>query len=235
MPTLCGGRISFDWDDVLAYKVPKQVHIRDRWLGSLSLSGMALLAAYFAVFPMYLWKQYLELTPVVGHIDYRVVEPAKHGYGNYDWTTLPYCKEYGSGAGKAIIQRRCYNSPVIDLLHGSTAHEIFLATRISPAHLNVSCLQTSAPREDASCVTHKAEKVFVTDIENFSVGLLSAVSYEGHWGKPSHMFGYDLPRYVEYPNGKETRVEGFFFLQGQAARVRDVFGIGLKLQRFLTR
>mmetsp|Transcript_138179 Transcript_138179/g.441538 ORF Transcript_138179/g.441538 Transcript_138179/m.441538 type:complete len:425 (-) Transcript_138179:122-1396(-) len=119
---------SIDLDEVLAYRTPKVVIIKDRLLGSIRLAGFIAIACYFVLVRIVADQGYYEFENVVAITETSLEAPAN---GSTSAALLPYCLGSQTSGGRHSPPLPCVTGSAAWVMLPSTGNrEIFVATRL---------------------------------------------------------------------------------------------------------
>jgi len=166
-----------DLDEILAFKTPRVVIIRDRRLGILRIAVSIPILVYFVAKRLVWDKAYLALEPVTGTIDFFVSAP--QGQDRKNPTELPYCSEY-LGSESALQQYPCTSMSAYDASLGSSRHSIFVVTRFKDLKgFNSSCLRDVvyyAGESNCRIDTYESPAHFNANVEDYRITMSHVVS-----------------------------------------------------------
>mmetsp|Transcript_6310 Transcript_6310/g.15143 ORF Transcript_6310/g.15143 Transcript_6310/m.15143 type:complete len:483 (-) Transcript_6310:212-1660(-) len=154
-----------DPDEWLAIIAPKYVVIKDRYLGFFKYSLIVGTIVYVIVKPLFLDMRYLDLSPLTGYVEARLLAP--------DTLTpiseLEYCN---AGANPAEDdQQPCIRLPTDFITAGSGDNHIFITTSYLVRLYNVTCMQTADTVSALSECSGETVARFVPNIEEYRLAL----------------------------------------------------------------
>eukprot|EP00002_Diphylleia_rotans_P032298 TRINITY_DN6771_c0_g2_i1.p1 TRINITY_DN6771_c0_g2~~TRINITY_DN6771_c0_g2_i1.p1 ORF type:complete len:413 (-),score=101.93 TRINITY_DN6771_c0_g2_i1:169-1407(-) len=172
-----------DWDDFFAYRTPKVVIMRDRYLGMLHYSFMGGIFGYIVIYVIIVSKGYLEEDFPITASRLTLREPSGGGLppdlNQCDFTAkrsnipdLPYCSQMVNSTSKipceyADWQAVIYPHDQPDAIFVTTSNTVTVQQKVCD------------PRNDPTCYypfkTLTKEEYYIANIENFTIGVFHSV------------------------------------------------------------
>lgn len=204
---------NLDLDDVLAYRTPRVVEIRDRRLGLLKYLMYIGIFVYIVVYNVLLSKGYMSVGGVEGVVRNKVMEPPP--ISRVPPSAFPYCNQSLSSVPPDDVsssgQRQCrYRDEFFAVFPPLEPQAIFVTTYVEQTEqFQPSGCIPPLTEHCQTLRTGKRENFFVAGIENFTINfshgfyseLLGLTKSSAElWGRIVDPSGREMPVCVSSPS-----------------------------------